>query len=119
MPDTETLLRESKDRLTRMVSLLGFEADITAADLDGVITLNLKTEEAGRLIGRKGHCLQSLELLLDRMLRKQHETCPPLEIVIDGIDQDAVARAMAVTLPPWASRQRLMNARSKRCLAAS
>ena len=98
MPDTETLLRESKDRLTRMVSLLGFEADITAADLDGVITLNLKTEEAGRLIGRKGHCLQSLELLLDRMLRKQHETCPPLEIVIDGIDQDAVARAMAAAL---------------------
>ena len=84
MPVSETLLEESKDRLARMVALLGFEAEITAAEQDGVINLNLKTREAGRLIGRKGHCLQSLELLLDRMLRKQYETCPPLEVVIDG-----------------------------------
>jgi len=84
MPITEALLEESRDRLTRMVALLGFEAEITASEQDDTISLNLKTEDAGRLIGRKGHCLQSLELLLDRMLRKNHETCPPLEVVIDG-----------------------------------
>lgn len=84
MAVTEALKNDSVERLTRMVSLLGFRADVTPEETDEALVLNLTTEEAGRLIGRKGHCLQALELLLDRMLRKQHGEGPAVAISIDG-----------------------------------
>lgn len=84
MAINETLKQDSVERLTRMVTLLGFRAEVSAEESEEALVLNLKTEEAGRLIGRKGHCLQALELLLDRMLRKQHGEGPAVEISIDG-----------------------------------
>jgi spoIIIJ-associated protein len=67
-----------------MVALLGFTAEVGAQESEEGLVLELKTSEAGRLIGRKGHCLQALELLLERMLRKQHADGPALQISIDG-----------------------------------
>lgn len=84
MAVTEALRKDSADRLARMVTLLGFRAEVTVQESEDALLLDLKTEEAGRLIGRKGHCLQALELLLDRMLRKQHGEGPAVEISIDG-----------------------------------
>jgi len=80
----ESYKQESIERLTRMVTLLGFQAEVEAEETEEGLVLNLKTSEAGRLIGRKGHCLQALELLLERMLRKQHTEGPELQISIDG-----------------------------------
>jgi spoIIIJ-associated protein len=80
----ESYKQECIDRLTRMVALLGFRAEVTAEETPEGLVLDLKTSEAGRLIGRKGHCLQALELLLERMLRKQHAEGPELQISIDG-----------------------------------
>lgn len=84
MAVTEALKKDSVERLTRMVSLLGFRAEVTPEETDEALVLNLTTEEAGRLIGRKGHCLQALELLLDRMLRKEHGEGTAVAISIDG-----------------------------------
>lgn len=84
MAVTEALKKDSVERLTRMVSLLGFRAEVTPEETEEALVLNLTTEEAGRLIGRKGHCLQALELLLDRMLRKEHGEGTAVAISIDG-----------------------------------
>ena len=80
----ESYRQECIERLSRMVTLLGFQAQVEADETDEGLVLNLKTSEAGRLIGRKGHCLQALELLLERMMRKQHTEGPELQISIDG-----------------------------------
>lgn len=80
----ESIRKDSIERLSRMVSLLGFRAEVGTEEVDDALILTLKTEDAGRLIGRKGHCLQALELLLDRMLRKQHGEGPAVQISIDG-----------------------------------
>jgi spoIIIJ-associated protein len=80
----EAIRKDSIEHLSRMVSLLGFRAEVGTEESDDALVLTLKTEDAGRLIGRKGHCLQALELLLDRMLRKQHGDGPSVQISIDG-----------------------------------
>lgn len=80
----ESVRKDSIERLSRMVTLLGFRADVGTEESEDALILTLKTEDAGRLIGRKGHCLQALELLLDRMLRKQHGEGPTVQISIDG-----------------------------------
>ncbi len=80
----ESIRKDSIEHLSRMVSLLGFRAEVGTEDAEDALILTLKTEDAGRLIGRKGHCLQALELLLDRMLRKQHGEGASVQISIDG-----------------------------------
>lgn len=80
----ESIRKDSVERLSRMVSLLGFRAEVGTEEAEDTLILTLKTDDAGRLIGRKGHCLQALELLLDRMLRKQHAEGPAVQISIDG-----------------------------------
>ncbi len=80
----EAYKRESIECLSRMVALLGFQAEVEAQETDEGLVLELKTGDAGRLIGRKGHCLQALELLLERMLRKQHPDGPAPQLSIDG-----------------------------------
>lgn len=84
MAVAESYKQECIERLAHMVTLLGFQAQVEAEEIEEGLLLNLKTSEAGRLIGRKGHCLQALELLLERMLRKQHTEGPELQISIDG-----------------------------------
>ena len=73
-----------KNTLAKMVELLGLQIDITEAAQEDVFALNLKTEDTGRLIGRKGHYLQSLELLLNRILRKRYDQAPWVELDVDG-----------------------------------
>jgi len=71
--------------LERMISLLGHQLEIHS---DGEQTdrfaLTLSTDDPGRIIGRKGHYLRSLELVLNRVLRKKHRQFPWVELDVDG-----------------------------------
>ncbi|MBT3376224.1 MAG: KH domain-containing protein [Lentisphaerae bacterium] len=78
--------------LNRMVELLGFTVEINELEDSQGITLSLKTDEPGRLIGRKGHYLQSMELLLNRMMRKKYGKFPWIALDVDGYQRKAPAR---------------------------
>ena len=78
--------------LSRMVELLGFEVEINEVEDEQGITLSLKTDEPGRLIGRKGHYLQSMELLLNRILRKKYDKFPWVVLDVDGYQRQARPR---------------------------
>lgn len=70
--------------LQQMVDLLGLPAkaeDISGGE-EAVITL--RTEEAGRLIGRKGQCLESMELLLNRLIHKAPNDFAYVVLDVDG-----------------------------------
>ena len=66
----ENLLANARDILTDMLSRLGTTADVTIITDAPEPKLDLKSEQAGRLIGRKGQNLESLELVLNRILRR-------------------------------------------------
>ncbi len=104
------LTQEQKDhaaeQLNQMVGLLGFEAEIAPAENGSGFGLNLKTAEPGRLIGRKGHCLQSLELLLNRMLRRKYKRVAWVEIDVDGYQRKSRPKS---SRQPSADDERLRN----------
>ena len=84
MEMTKEQIDASMTTLTEMTKLLGFAVEITAAEDEHGCTLNVKTDDPGRLIGRKGHYLQSLETILNRTLRKSFDQCPWVEIAVNG-----------------------------------
>ena len=80
----EMLERTQKD-LMKMLDFLGYEdAVVKAAESNGEIELSVESQDAGRIIGRKGQTLESLQLLLNRMMQKEDPDYPRVQICIDG-----------------------------------
>lgn len=76
--------KECAATLKQMVGLLGLNAEVSVRDEENGLTLAVSAPEPGRLIGRKGQYLQSMELLLNRMLRKQLGRTGWIEVDVDG-----------------------------------
>ena len=67
-----------------MLDYLGLEASVKSEERNGNVHLTVFSEEAGRIIGRKGQSLQSLQLLLNRIISKGKVKSPRLFIDVDG-----------------------------------
>ena len=81
----QELQEAAQTALASMIQSLGYDATIEPVEAEnGALTLNLKMDDAGRLIGRKGQVLEALELLLNRILKRQDETAPWVSVEIDG-----------------------------------
>ena len=52
--------------------------------VDGDLTLDVKTEEAGRLIGRQGQTLADLQYLTNRIVFQQDSTAPKVTVDVGG-----------------------------------
>lgn len=75
----------AKNTIDQMTKLLGYEA--TSTLLPGEhdnFKVSLASEDAGRIIGRKGQALEALELLLNRILKKNDEDAPWVPVEVDG-----------------------------------
>ena len=75
----------AKNTLDQMTELLGYGANSTVlpGEHDN-FKLSLASEAAGRIIGRKGQALEALELLLNRILKKNDENAPWVPVEVDG-----------------------------------
>jgi spoIIIJ-associated protein len=79
----ETLERAPKT-LGTMLDYLGLDASVKSEERNGNVSLTVFSEDAGRIIGRKGLALQSLQLLLNRIIAKGNRDCPRIFIDVDG-----------------------------------
>ncbi|MCP4177392.1 MAG: KH domain-containing protein [bacterium] len=70
--------------LATMLDYLGLNANVKAETRNEKIFLVTKSEDAGRIIGKKGQTLQSLELLVNRMSTRNDIECPWISIEVDG-----------------------------------
>ncbi len=71
--------------LSEMVEHLGLEATVTTDLIEGKrLKLCIDSKESGRLIGRKGQNLESLELLLNRIMKRNDENNPWIPVEVDG-----------------------------------
>ncbi|OGV40244.1 MAG: hypothetical protein A2020_09920 [Lentisphaerae bacterium GWF2_45_14] len=81
-------LEEQKNRasktLATMLDYLGLDASLKAELQDDKIQIIVQSEDAGRIIGRKGQALESLQTLLNRMMFKGDPEFPRIYIDIDG-----------------------------------
>lgn len=79
---------EQKEKASKtlaiMLDYLGLEASLKVEEKGNKIALLVTSEDAGRIIGRKGQTLENLQLLLNRMMFKGDTEFPKIVIDIDG-----------------------------------
>jgi spoIIIJ-associated protein len=75
---------QPKAILETILGALGFTATVEEHLLDGDLTLDVKTDEAGRLIGRQGQTLADLQYLVNRMLFQQDQHSPKVMLDVGG-----------------------------------
>ena len=75
---------KARKTLGTMLDYLGLNAELKAEVTENSLALKIKSTEPGRIIGRKGQTLDSLQLLLNRIMFKGEEDCPRIRIDIDG-----------------------------------
>ncbi len=82
---------QPKEILEKILGTLGFAATVEEHTLDGDLTLDVKTEESGRLIGRQGQTLADLQYIVNRMLFQQDQSMPKVMLDVGGYRSQARA----------------------------
>jgi spoIIIJ-associated protein len=70
--------------LATMLDYLGLDAMLKTEMKGNTLAIKITSDEAGRIIGRKGQTLENLQLLLNRMLFNGDKTFPRVMLDIDG-----------------------------------
>lgn len=83
-PVTQEMQDQASRTLATMLDYLKLEATVRSEGKPGKINLLVASEDAGRIIGRKGQSLESLQLLVNRMMQKEDIDFPKVYIDIDG-----------------------------------
>jgi spoIIIJ-associated protein len=73
-----------QEYLTQILSLMGYEGEVTVHEGEDRLTLELKGAEVEQLIGRKGATLDALQLLVAKMVTKGAETTRPIVVDVAG-----------------------------------
>ena len=79
---------EYKEQIIRMLATmfdcLALNGEFKVEDKGSRIGVVISSDNAGRIIGRKGQTLESLQLLVNRMMFKLDAECPHITLDIDG-----------------------------------
>ena len=81
---TDEMVEKASKTLSTMLDYLALEAVVKSEKRNSKINLIVSSSDAGRIIGRKGQSLESLQILLNRMLQNGKEDFPKVYIDIDG-----------------------------------
>ncbi len=75
---------QPKETLEKILTLLGFQAAVEEHKLEEGLLLDVKTEDAGRLIGRQGQTLADLQYITNRLLFQQDPNSPKAMVDVGG-----------------------------------
>jgi len=75
---------QPKETLEKILALLGFQAAVEDHKLEDGLLLDVKTEDAGRLIGRQGQTLADLQYITNRLLFQQDPSSPKAMVDVGG-----------------------------------
>jgi spoIIIJ-associated protein len=74
----------SKEILEKILASLGFPATVEEHKMEDSILLEVKTDDAGRLIGRQGQTLADLQYITNRLLFQQDAMSPKVMVDAGG-----------------------------------
>src|SRR5277367_648272 len=77
----------ARETLEIMLGHLGLVFEVEEIEQAGRLVLNIRTREAGRLIGRDGHTLEDLQYLLNRILNRSEEGTTNVIVDVEGYRQ--------------------------------
>ncbi|HEY4415125.1 MAG TPA: KH domain-containing protein [Verrucomicrobiae bacterium] len=75
---------QPKEVVEKILMSLGFPATVETHALEEGLLLDIKTDDAGRLIGRQGQTLADLQYLTNRILFQQDQTAPKVTVDAGG-----------------------------------
>jgi spoIIIJ-associated protein len=75
---------QPKATLEKLLELLGFSATVEEQKNEDGITLDVKTDDSGRLIGRQGQTLSDLQYIANRLLFQQDQNVPKVTVDVAG-----------------------------------
>ena len=75
---------QPKEILETILTSLGFSATVEEHKLEEGVLLDVKTDDAGRLIGRQGQTLSDLQYITNRLLFQQDATAPKVMVDVGG-----------------------------------
>lgn len=77
-------MADPKETLQQLLTHLGFPSEIEEIPTDEGLFLNVKTDDAGRLIGRQGQTLADLQYITNRLLHRQDANAPRVSLDVGG-----------------------------------
>jgi len=80
---------QPKEILQTLLTSLGFIATVTEHTVNGDLTLDVQTDDSGRLIGRQGQGLADLQYLVNRILFQQDHSAPKVMVDVGGYRSQA------------------------------
>ena len=75
---------QPKETLEKILAALGFPATVEEHKLEEGLLLEVKTDDAGRLIGRQGQTLADLQYITNRLLFQQDASAPKVMVDVGG-----------------------------------
>ena len=75
---------QPKETLEKILAALGFPATVEEHKLEEGVLLDVKTDDAGRLIGRQGQTLSDLQYITNRILFQQDASTPKIMVDVGG-----------------------------------
>jgi len=75
---------EPKELIKELLATMGFEVEVEEKEYPTGRLFDIKTEEAGRLIGRQGATLSDLQYLVNRMLFRDNPDAPKITLDVGG-----------------------------------
>lgn len=75
---------QPKVTLEQLLQHLGFTVTVEEHHLDEGLLLDVQSDDPGRLIGRQGQTLTSLQYILNRLLFRQDSNVPKVTVDIGG-----------------------------------
>ncbi len=75
---------QPKKTLEKILASLGFQAAVEEHNLEEGLLLDVKTDDAGRLIGRQGQALADLQYITNRLLFQQDPNTPKVMVDVGG-----------------------------------
>ena len=75
---------QPKETLEKILASLGFQTTVEEHKLEEGVLLDVKTDDAGRLIGRQGQTLSDLQYITNRLLFQQDTSTPKVMVDVGG-----------------------------------
>lgn len=80
----EERAKKASTALAIMLDYLGLDAAIRTETAEDKIALTVVSEDAGRIIGKKGKTLDDLQMLVNKMMQKSDDDTPRISVEVDG-----------------------------------
>jgi spoIIIJ-associated protein len=111
----------SRELMLGLLQRLGVETEVEGSMKEGDLCLDVKSDEGGILIGKHGRTLESLQILINRMVNKRVKK--PVRVILDIADykkrradslkrmagrlgENAKRTAMEITIGPFNAYER-------------